>query len=190
MLPELARRCSRATRPALVAALVTVVGASSPDELEIGRALPILSGETLDRRPLDLPGRSAGRPALVVSGFSKAAAAATRPWLERCRTEAADTPAPGLDCYDVRMLEDVPRLFRVMVERGMRKGYPPELRASVLLVYTQNDVWRRRLRIGDEDTAYVVIVDRDGYGRGLASGDVSPESFAKLVETVWNRSIE
>lgn len=126
--------------------------------------------------PATLPRDARGHAAILVFGFSKAATEVTRPWLEGCRSGAT------AHCYDVRMLESVPRPFRSMVERGMRSGFPPELRRDTILVYTNNDPWRELLGATDEATAYVVAIDSEGIVRATATGTFTAAKLGKLFE--------
>src|SRR5262245_24262021 len=144
-----------------VAAAATIAAAP---QLATGAELPQLEGTTLNGEAAVLPRDAMGRPVVVVFGFTKAASKITRAWLDGCRHASApkpaappSTPSPspaspsasaqetGLACYDVRMVEEVPRFFRGMMERGMRGDLPVELQRRTLLVYSQNDLWHARL---------------------------------------------
>src|SRR5262245_53638792 len=100
-----------------------------------------------------LPAGAHGRAAMLVVGFTKASMKVTRPWIEACRSDGS------MLCFDVRMLENVPKWLRGTVEGGMRKGYPPEMQKQTLLVYEGNDAWRKALGVSDDDAAYVIVVD-------------------------------
>jgi hypothetical protein len=165
-----------------------------------GAALPALEGTTLGGEPASLPRDAAGHDTLLVIGFSKAAAKVTAEWLTACRGVAAGGPpapgagvpagpgatpgaaAPRLSCYDVRMLEEVPRPFRGMMERGMRSGFPAERQQQTILVYQDNEAWRGRLGASDPKLAYVVGIDAEGRVRDVARG--------AYTETEWKRILE
>ena len=167
-----------------IAALGGRVPEALATTLAAGAPLPPLEGTTLNGEPATLPRDAQGRPALIIIGVSKAAAGDARPWLQRCLTFVASPEAAALDlrCYDVRMVEDIPRLFRGMTEKGMRSGYPAELRARALLIYRDNAAWREHLGVADDKTAYVVAVDTEGRVRTLVKGPLSSADFDKIVK--------
>ena len=140
-----------------------------------------MSGTTLSGEPLALPADAKGHAAMLVVGFTKAAVKATRPWIEACRADGS------MLCFDVRMLESVPRWLRGTVERGMRSGYPPELQRRTLLVYEGNDAWRKVLNVSDDDAAYVVVLDSDSTVRATATGPCSPDALRKILPGTSSR---
>jgi hypothetical protein len=170
---------------ALLLALAPLATPASPPRapgLTLGAELPLVEAKTLDGQPVSLPRDARGRPAILVIGFSKAAARVTAPWLDACRSAAASRPAGSEPrCYDLRMLEEVPRPFRFLVERSMRKGYPAELQRRTLLVYSDNDAWRARVGVADDKTAYLVGCDGEGRVRGTATGPFDERELERLL---------
>jgi len=99
--------------------------AAEAPRLVPGDELPLLEATTLNGELVTLPRDARGHAVVLVVGFSKAAAKTTRQWLESCRTAAAVKSAGyGVYCYDARMLESVPRLFRGSMERGSEAAFP------------------------------------------------------------------
>ncbi|PYT09754.1 MAG: hypothetical protein DMF49_01250 [Acidobacteria bacterium] len=159
--------------------------AADASKLVSGVELPPLEVKALSGDLAALPRDARGHPAVLIIGFSKAAAEISRAWVERCRSAAAARPdGSGVYCYDVRMLEGVPRLFRGMVERRMRSSYPVNLQRQTLLVYSENDAWRQRVGAADEKTAYVIGCDREGRVRGTAVGQFLELELKKLLEAI------
>ena len=169
----------------LLSALVTLTllqGAAPPDPILVpGTPLPAIQATTLAGEDLALPGEASVNGAVLVVGFSREAASLTSEWMDGC---LAATRQPGREkvaCYDVRMLEDVPQLFRGMMEHGMRKGYPPDRQRRTILVYSDNESWRGRLGVRDTASAYVLGCDGTGRVRLMATGPyVEPELRAIL----------
>ena len=173
---------------AFLIALVLIgepIVAASEAKLAEGLELPRLESHTLSGDAVTLPQDARGQAVVLVVGFSKAAAKVMRPWMDACRAAAGpEQKQPSVYCYDVRMLEDVPRPFRGMVERSMRKGYPPELSPRTLLIYTANDAWRERLGATDNKTAYVVGCDAEGRVRRVASGNFVDTELAAILAAI------
>lgn len=167
-----------------VVPLALLLMAASAPRLTPGTELPPLEVKSLSGDVVALPRDTrGGHPTLLVIGFSKAATKLTQPWLDACRAAAANDPAgSGLYCYDVRMLESVPRLFRSAVERSMRTGFPVALQRQTLLAYTENDAWRERVGADDDKTAYLIGCDRDGRVRRTARGTFMEAELKKLLD--------
>jgi len=176
----------------LLLALVSlgqVPAAAKSPTLVPGMELPPLEVNALSGDAAALPRDARGHAAVLVIGFSKASAKISRPWLDGCRSAAASGQAgSGAYCYDVRMLEGVPRSFRGTVERSMRSGYPVELQRQTLLVYTENDAWRERVGADDDKTPYVVGIDKDGRVRGAAAGQFVQSELRKILEAIESTS--
>lgn len=166
-----------------LALFVQAALAADPAKLASGSPLPPLEAQTLAGDPAALPRDAQGHGAVLVVGFTKAAAKVTGPWLEACRAAAAARPAEsGLTCFDVRMVEDVPHMFRGAMEHGMKSGFPAALQRQTLLVYANNDAWRKQLGVADTKTAYLIGCDAQGVVRGLASGPYAEPELRKLLE--------
>ena len=154
-------------------------------QLSIGADLPPFDAYTLNGETKKMPQDAKGRPAVFVASFSKAAAEFTRPWLDNCRTAVASEPAVSkTSCLDVRMLEDVPRLFRGLVEMGMRSGLPADLQRQVFLVYKNNDAWRQRLGVGDDKAPYVFGCDKDGRVRITSKVPFGAAELKKVLAAI------
>jgi len=157
----------------LLIALASLGGqdaAHSDPVLVPGTPLPTLEATTLGGEAVTLPGEASANGAVLVVGFSKEAAALTSEWMDGCLAATRQAGREKVACYDVRMLEEVPRLFRGMMERGMKKGYPIDRQRRTLLVYSDNDAWRGRLGARDPASAYVVGCDGTGRVRLMATG--------------------
>ena len=163
-------------------ALGRPLAAADVAKLAPGVELPLLESKTLNGETAALPRDARGHAAVLVFGFSKASSKVTRPWLEGCLAATKGMPAGSeVYCYDLRMVEDVPRMFRGSMEHGMQSGYPAELQRRALVVYSENDAWRQRLGVADTKTAYVVGCDAEGRVRGTATGPFQEEELKKLL---------
>jgi hypothetical protein len=167
----------------IVAVGISGAVAAGAPQLTAGTMLPSLPAKTLNGAQVALPKDLKGHPALFVIGFSKAAAGATRPWLEACRSAVSPQPvASRVSCYDVRMVADIPWLLRGLVEMSMRSGLPAELQQNVLLVYSDNDAWQQRVSATDLNSAYIVACDKDGHVKGTSKGALVQADLKKLLE--------
>jgi hypothetical protein len=104
--------------------------AATPEALTNGAVLPLIGGQSLTDKPVQLPDAARGKPALLVFSFSKQAGNDARLWSARFRRDA--TANKSALYFNLIVLESVPRLLRGMVsssiKSGMRSGMetPPE----------------------------------------------------------------
>jgi hypothetical protein len=102
--------------------------------------LPLLHADTLSGRAIELP-RDLDAPVNVfVIGFTKASGADTAAWSKQLR---AAIPADSAILYSVSVIEDVPKLMRGFVVRGIRSSVPAALHDRFLLVTRGSAQWRR-----------------------------------------------
>jgi len=166
---------------------MSLVIASAPG-LPSGAELPPLEGTTLSGEPAALPRDARGHPAMLVIGFSRASSRVTRAWLDGCRAAAAKSSGAGVLCYDIRMVEAVPRFFRDMVERTMRSGLPVDRQRQTILVYSENDAWRERVGAADDKTAYVIGCDKQGRVRMIATGEFVESELERVLARMKDAS--
>lgn len=146
---------------ALLLVLSTTPATAGTAALVRGAALPPLHGELLTGATLDLPAGLHSRVALLAFGFSRGSSKQVQAWTGRFHDAfGADS---AYTCLGVPLFGGaLARLARPMITAGMRKGTPEAERDRVLLVWEASDEWKERLQYVDGDTAYLVVVGRDG----------------------------
>lgn len=197
MVPDMA------PRPALVCALIFLAWSAAPaaeSPLSSGVPFPDLVGKSLAGADLTVDMRD-GVAKVIVMTFTRGAATPAQTWLDACQAdeksqsgtepsgaENSSAALPGrVACYDVRMVQGVPRLVRGFVEGRMKKGLGPEQLARTILVYKDKEAWRDRLLVmsHNEDQPFIVMVDRQGRVQSLLWGPFDPAALkaeqAKLV---------
>jgi hypothetical protein len=166
-------------------ALALQQGAAPADPLLVpGTPMPALAATTLAGELVDLPGETSANGAVLVIGFSKEASALTSEWMDGCLAATRQPGREKIACYDVRMLEEVPRLFRGMMEKGMKKGYPADRQKRTLLIYTDNEAWRGRLGVKDPASAYVLGCDGTGRVRLVATGAYVEAELRAILDAI------
>lgn len=168
----------------------TAILLASPADhsLQVGDALPILTGQFLTGRAAVLPQDSAGKVTLVALGFTYSSRYAVEAWAEWYRT----TIDSGTDVrfFEVPMIGGLATLGRWFIDRGMRSGTPADLHEQVITVYQGTGDWKKRLSYADDhkDDAYLIVFDRAGVVRWLHHGGFdttrSDELKAVLVSLV------
>lgn len=157
---------------AAVLAAGALVAPALEGPLASGATFPDLPGKTLAGSDVTVSMRD-GQAKVFVVTFTKDAAKPAQSWLDACRAdESAKGPTPRVACWDVRMVEGMPRLVRGFVEGRMRKGVPASDRERIVLVYKDNETWRDRLMVMKdfENDPFLVLVDRSGRVQSLLRG--------------------
>ena len=157
------------------------------DELTVGEHLPQLQGEYLSGRKATLPGDAGGRVALLLVGFSYASRVPVKAWTQRFRADFSDKAQ--VTFYQVPMLGGMARMGKWFIEGGMRRGTATADYENVITVYGGTEAWRQRLGVkpGDakaEDTAYLVLLDRNGNVVWLHAGPLEESAYQALAAQV------
>jgi hypothetical protein len=140
-----------------------------------GDRFPPIEAQSLDDRKIAFPAAAAGRPAVVVIGFTHASQNQTRPWGERLSRDPA-----SLLVYSLAVLEDVPRLVRGMAAHGIKSGVPKEQRERFLLVYHDEKALKEIAGFSQPDDAYVLLLDGSGAVSWKYHGPVSDGAITEL----------
>jgi hypothetical protein len=160
--------------------ILAIAGSAAP--LQIGELLAMLKGETLSGEQVELPAADAGRKRVLVFSFSKAAGDDSRVWSQHLAKETGtDDP---VHTFRVIMLESVPRLVRGMAVAGIRSGVPAADRNRTILVYKDEDSWKKRLAVTNDKYAYVILVDGKGRVGWIGSGPFTELSYSHLREAL------
>jgi hypothetical protein len=132
------------------------------------QSIPHTEAETLAGKKIVLPDVFAGHPAILVIGFSRSGGDSAGRWSKRLRQEiAADK---NLQMFSVAELQDAPKLARGLIRHGMRGGVPQNEHDSFVLLYQDEDVWKKLAEFSDTNDAYVLVVDSAAAIRWRAHG--------------------
>lgn len=162
---------------ALVTSMTSVSSAAS--ELKAGAGLPDLRGEYLSGRKATLPADASGRVALVLFGFTYESRFAVEAWTNRFRKEFGKNPQ--VTFYEVPMIGGMARMGRWFIDSGMRRGTPKADHEHVITVYGGTELWKQRLGVKDEDSAYLVVLDPRGNVAWTHSGAFEESEYESLA---------
>ena len=124
---------------------------------------------------LELPSADAGSNRVLLFSFSKAAGADSRLWSEHLAKEAGSVLS-----FRVIMLESVPRLVRGMAVSGIKSGVPAADRNRTILIYKDEDSWKKRLSVTEDKHASIVLIDSHGRIGWMSSGPFSDAAYEQL----------
>jgi len=148
--------------------------------LQVGDALPHVSGQTLSGKQLALPADAAGKPAIVSFSFSKAGGKDSGLWSDHVEK---DFPAVGRP-YTLMMIEAAPKFVRGMIISGSKKGMSTAAQDRCIAMEKDEDVWKQRIGFTKDDRAYVFLLGPDGRIRWRSSGAYSDADYMVLKNEV------
>jgi len=155
----------------LVMSMATLRAGPTLESLRVGDRLPILKGQFLSGRDVELPRASSGKVTLVAMGFTYKSRFPVEGWGGWYRATIGSRT--DVTFFEVPMIGGLATLGRWFIDRGMRSGTPAELHEHVITVYSGTGDWKRRLSYAPahEDDAYLIVLDRDGIVRWLHHGE-------------------
>ena len=132
-----------------------------------------------------MPADFAGKSAILIVGFSRAAGDQCGPFARRLSKEPSVLDG-RVRVYEIAMLESAPRLVRPMIMHGMRSGVPKPEQDRFLPLFHGEKEWKQIAGFTKEadDQAYLLLVNTVGIirwtGHGRYSEDVYQE-FKRLL---------
>lgn len=132
------------------------------------QVIPHTEADTLSGKKIVLPDATAGHPAIFIVGFSHAGGDSCGRWDKQLRQDFASDG--NLRIYNVAELQDAPKLVRGMIRHGMRGNVPQNEQDSFVLLYQDEDVWKKLADVSDADDAYILLVDAAGNIRWRTHG--------------------
>jgi hypothetical protein len=158
----------------LAAAVVALLAPGDP--------LPRLEGEFLTGGKAVVPDAARGKAALLALGFTYDSRFAVEDWIRRFRADfGAD---PRVTFFEVPMIGGMARLGKWFIDSGMRRGTPQADHEHVITVYGGVEPWKKRLRFGAPDHAYLILIDAEGRVRWLHQGPFAAASYDDLARTL------
>ncbi|MGA2889479.1 MAG: hypothetical protein ABSE51_15635 [Terracidiphilus sp.] len=161
----------------LLVAVTNSAAQTDVSHLKPGDSFPSITGQTLSGKQMELPGAASARPAVVILSFSRAGGHDSQTWSQHLSKNV-----PGLPIYTVIFLESVPRLFRGMAISGIKSGMPATMQDRTVLLYQDSEAWERKVRLGGEDHACVVLLKASGAIEWLSSEGFSDASYSGLLK--------
>jgi len=144
------------------------------------QSIPRTEAETLAGKKVVLPDAFGGRPAILVIGFSRSGGDSAGRWTKQLRQELAEEKS--LCLFSVAELQDAPKLARGLIRHGMRGGVPQNEYDSFVLLYQDEDLWKKLAEFSDTNDAYVLLVDSAATVRWRAHGKGPDEQTVSTLK--------
>ena len=130
--------------------------------------VPHAEAETLSGKKIVLPDANIGHPAIFIVGSSHAGGESAGRWDKELRQDFSSDS--NLRILSVAELQDAPRLVRGMIRHGMRGKVPQNEQDSFVLLYQDEEIWRKLADFSEADDAYILLVDSTGKIRWRTHG--------------------
>jgi hypothetical protein len=158
---------------------VAAPGQPAPSHLKPDDTLPVLGGQALTGRWLDLPAAAGESPAAVILSFSRAGGRDAQNWAQHLSKDY-----PHLAIYTVIFLESVPRLFRSVAVSGIRGGMPLFMQDRTILLYQDESLWKQRLQVTDKSRASVILLGPREHIQWITSGPFADSLYLALSKQI------
>lgn len=147
-------------------------------------SLPPLKTTSLTGHEVVLPDAARAKVGILIIGFTKRSSEATSAWGRAVERDFGGDPRCMV--FQVAVLEDVPRLFRGMVIKGVQKGVPTSLQDRFLTVVQDAEVWKRTVQYveNEPDEAYIVVLGEHGSIRWCEHAAFGGAPYGALREQI------
>jgi hypothetical protein len=126
----------------------------------IAQTIPHTEAETLSGKKIVLPDDFAGHIAVLNIGFSRAGGDSSGRWGKQLRQDLGGEK--NLRLYSIAELQDAPKMARGMIKHGMRGGVPKEEQDLFVVLYQDEDTWKKLADFSAADDAYILLADPTG----------------------------
>lgn len=135
---------------------------------------PEVTGTNLLRRKVALPSDLGGNINIIFVAFQRWHQALVDSWIPFARQLEASFP--GVIYYELPVIYKMNFLSQTFLNEGMRAGIPNRTtRERTITLYLDKESFRSALDIANEETIWVLVVDRTGEVLWRTEGAFSPE---------------
>lgn len=140
---------------------------------------PTVTSDNLEKRTFTLPRDFGGEKNVVFIAFLRKQQADVDTWVPFVKPLVAKTP--NAEFYEIPTIKRMVAPMRWMINTGMRGGIDDKgARERTITLYIDKEPFKQSLGITDENTIYVMIVDREGHVLWRTSGVFTAAKGAEL----------
>jgi len=148
---------------------------------------PQVTGSNLLRRKVTLPNDLQGELNILFIAFYQWHQALVDSWVPMARQ--LEQSHPGVQFYEIPVIHKMNFLSQTFINEGMRAGIPNQTtRQKTITLYIDKNALRRALEIPNEDTIWVLVLDRQGNVLWRTEGAYSQEKGEVLLNTIQEHS--
>ena len=169
----------------LILLLVVLSGCSTtyPNKNPTNQMFPTVTGTTLEREEVSMPGHFQGRQTLILIGYVQDSQFDIDRWLI-----GLDMTRTAVDVYELPTIAGMaPRMFQTFIDNGMRRGIPKELWKGVITIYKDGDLIQQMTGNTNPNNARVMLLSPTGnidyfYDRGFSVAALNEVRSRIIVE--------
>ena len=154
------------------------LSASGATEQIPAARIPTLQGRTLAGADVHLPADLNTKAGVLVVGFSQASRSQVTAWGKRLAGDYLGSTTVAY--YEMPVLESVPKLLRGFVVGRIKADVSERARPTFLPVLDHEADWKKATGFGNEDDAYILLVDGAGQVRWRTQGALTDTAYAEL----------
>jgi hypothetical protein len=140
---------------------------------------PNVSGSNLEGKKFNLPKDFEEKLNIVVIAFRREQTALIEAWTGNL--EEIEQKNLGVKFYELPVLSKSYSPFRWWIDGGMRAGIvDSKTRKRTITVYTTKNAFKNQLRIPNEETIYIFLVNKSGKILWRTKGDFTEEKNQQL----------
>jgi len=167
----------------LIVILFVLAGLNST--AQIGEIFPSVSGTTLTKKALNIPGDIQGKYSLVGLAYSKKSDEDLQTWFQP--TYAVFLDPQALFTYDVNlyfipMVGGVNQIAAESVEKQLKAGIDTKLHENVLFFKGNLSDYKKTLKLEEKDKPYFFILDEKGKIVYATSGEYTHKKMADIED--------
>ena len=148
---------------------------------------PQVTGSNLLRRKVTLPDDLQGEFNILFIAFQQWHQALVDSWVPMARQ--LEQSFPGVQFYELPVIYKMNFFSQTFLNEGMRAGIPnPTTRQKTITLYIDKKAFRQALDIPDEDTIWVLVLDRQGNVLWRIDGAYSQEKGDALFKAIQEYS--
>jgi hypothetical protein len=149
--------------------------------LAIAQSIPQVRAESLNGEPISFPKDFAGKPAILIIGFSRGGGNQCGRFARKLANEPSVVEGKVV-IYEIAMLESAPRLIRAMILHGLRGGIPQAEQKRFLPLFHEEKEWKQVAGFTEsaQNDAYLVLVSSDGAVRWRGRGQYSERLYSEF----------
>jgi hypothetical protein len=138
--------------------LTTACSTNYANQSVIGKPFPLVTGETLEQKTVNIPADFKGDATLLLIGYKQNSQFDIDRWLI-----GLDVTETQVNVYEIPTIQGLfPKMFSTVINNGMRAGIPKPLWKGVITVYEDGETIQKFTGNENPNNARVVLLDDKG----------------------------
>lgn len=144
---------------------------------------PTYRSRNLNRQQVTVPDGLDGNPKLLIAAFERWQQKLVDSWVPTL--DELEAAVPGFRYYELPVVGERSRLFKLMLDNGMRAGIPRSTaRGRTITIYESVAEFCAALAIPSTETIRLFLVDGEGTVLWTAAGGHEPETAGELLQRI------